>query len=311
MPALCYASYMNALLRNLRRTLRRFQEHEGPRVAASIAFYVLFSSVPALAFLIASVTWVIRDPHDQAHIVSHLLELLPTGSEQNREALMPIVDAVRKASGGLTVLGSLGLVWSSLGMFSAARWGLNRAWGTKSRANFFGIRLMDLAAAVGIWMLLLLSALATAAIHLLSGEGASLPAGSWLPGLAWTAVQSSIPAALSFAAFLFVYRYVPSVEHRVRDVFPAALVATSAFELTKHLFAFYVRLMTKSSPLFAALGGTLGFMLWVYLCAVILLLGAELGYVSSRYALSHEMELDQVKGKNRRPQHQRKSEEKA
>jgi len=302
---------MNALLRHLRRTLRRFQDHEGPRVAASIAFYVLFSSVPALAFLIASVTWVIRDPHDQAHIVSHMIELLPTGSEQNREALMQIVNSVRKASGGLTVLGALGLAWSSLGMFNAARWGLNRAWGTKSRANFLGVRLMDFAVAVGIWMLLLLSALATAAIHLLAGHGAPLPASSWLPGLAWTAVQSSIPAALSFAAFLFVYRYVPSVEHRMKDVFPAALVATCAFELTKHLFAFYVRLMTKSSPLFAALGGTLGFMLWVYLCAAILLLGAELGYVSSRYALSHEVMLDQPKRDNRRRQRSRESKQKA
>ncbi|HEX5032234.1 MAG TPA: YihY/virulence factor BrkB family protein [Candidatus Eisenbacteria bacterium] len=301
---------MNALLRNLRRTLRRFQDHEGPRIAASIAFYVLFSSIPALAFLITSVTWVIRDPHDQAHVMSHMLELLPTGSEQNRAALMQIVDAVRKASGGLNVLGAVGLAWSSLGMFSAARWGLNRAWGTKSRASFFGVRLMDLAAAVGIWMLLLLSALATAAVHLLSGEGAPLPATSWLPGLAGTAVQSSIPAALSFAAFLFVYRYVPSVEHRMKDVFPAALFAMGAFELTKHLFAFYVRLMTKSSPIFAALGGTLGFMLWVYLCAVILLLGAELGYVSSRYALSHEVLVDQPKGDDRRRQRHRESKQK-
>ena len=302
---------MNALLRNLRRTLRRFQEHEGPRVAASIAFYVLFSSVPALAFLITSVTWVIRDPHDQAHVIGHMLELLPTGSEQNRAALMHIVDAVRKASAGLNVLGAVGLAWSSLGMFGAARWGLNRAWGTKSRANFFGVRLMDLAAAVGIWMLLLLSALATAAIHLLSGEGAPLPTTSWLPGLAWTAAESSIPAALSFAAFLFVYRYVPSVEHRMKDVFPAALFAMCAFEVTKHLFAFYVRLMTKSSALFAALGGTLGFMLWVYLCAAILLLGAELGYVSSRYALSHEVLVDQPKRNNRRRQHGRESKQKA
>jgi membrane protein len=302
---------MKALIRNLRRTLRRYQDHEGPRVAASIAFYVLFSSVPALAFLIASVTWVIRDPHDQAHIVGHMLDLLPTGSEQNREVLLRIVTAVRKASGGLTVLGALGLAWSSLGMFSAARWGLNRAWGTKSRANFLGVRLMDLAAAAGIWMMLLLSALATAAVHLLAGEGALLPASSWLPGLAWNAAQSSIPAALSFAAFLFVYRYVPSVEHRLRDVFPAALVATCAFELTKHLFAFYVHLMTKTSPLFAALGGTLGFMLWVYLCAAILLLGAELGYVSSRYALSHEVLLDQPKREDRQRQDQGQSEEKA
>jgi len=302
---------MKALIRNLRRTLRRYQDHEGPRVAASIAFYVLFSSVPALALLIASVTWVIRDPHDQAHIVSHMLDLLPTGSEQNREILLHIVTAVRKASGGLTVLGALGLAWSSLGMFSAARWGLNRAWGTKSRANFLGVRLMDFAAAVGIWMLLLLSALATAAVHLLAGEGTPLPASSWLPGLAWNAAQSSIPAALSFAAFLFVYRYVPSVEHRLKDVFPAAIVATCAFEITKHLFAFYVRLMTKSSPLFAALGGTLGFMLWVYLCAAILLLGAELGYVSSRYALSHEVLLDQPEREDRQRKNQGQSEKKA
>ena len=302
---------MKALIRNLRRTLRRYQDHEGPRVAAAIAFYVLFSSVPALALLIASVTWVIRDPHDQAHIVGHMLDLLPTGSEQNREVLVRIVTAVRKASGGLTVLGALGLAWSSLGMFSAARWGLNRAWGTKSRANFLGVRLMDLAAAVGIWMMLLLSALATAAVHILAGDGTPLPASSWLPGLAWNAAQSSIPAALSFAAFLFVYRYVPSVEHSLKDVFPAALVATCAFEITKHLFAFYVHLMTKTSPLFATLGGTLGFMLWVYLCAAILLLGAELGYVSSRYALSHEVLLDQPERKDRQRHDQGQSKDKA
>lgn len=96
----------------------------------------------------------------------------------------------------------------------------------------------------------------------------------------------------------------------MKDVFPAALFAMGAFELTKHLFAFYVRLMTKSSPIFAALGGTLGFMLWVYLCAVILLLGAELGYVSSRYALSHEVLVDQPKGDDRRRQRHRESKQK-
>ena len=290
---------MRPLIRNLRRTLARFRDHEGARVSASIAFYVLFSSVPALAFLIASVSWVVRDPRDQAHIVSHMLELLPTGSEQNREILTGIVTAVRKASRGLTVLGAVGLAWSSLGMFSAARWGLNRAWGVRPRAGFLRVRLTDLAAAVGIWVLLFLSATATAAVHILAGEGAPLPAISWLPGLAWSAAQNSIPAALAFTAFLFLYRYVPSVDHGLKDVFPAALVAAGAFEITKYVFALYVGLMTRSSPLFAALGGVLGFMLWVYLCAAILLLGAELAYVSSRYALAHEVVVDRPKGHDR------------
>jgi uncharacterized BrkB/YihY/UPF0761 family membrane protein len=69
--------------------------------------------------------------------------------------------------------------------------------------------------------------------------------------------------------------------------------------------------MTKTSPLFAALGGTLGFMLWVYLCAAILLLGAELGYVSSRYALSHEVLLDQPEREDRQRENQGQSEKKA
>ena len=69
--------------------------------------------------------------------------------------------------------------------------------------------------------------------------------------------------------------------------------------------------MQVTPPLFAALGGTLGFMLWVYLCAVILLLGAELGYVSSRYALSHEVLVDQPKRDDRRRQRNRESKHKA
>ena len=270
------------IFQDLRGTLARFREHEGSRIAAAIAFYVLFSAAPAVALLVVSVGWVVRDPHEQTHVLGHMLELLPTGSTQNRVFLNNSVRVIEKTSAGISLVGLLGLAWSGLGMFSAARWGLNRAWGVRGRSGLLGIHLTDFGVALGIWLLLFGSAAASAAIHVLTHESAAW-AGGPMPALrsemAWTVARWCIPAALSLIAFLFLYRYVPNVPHRLRDVFPAAVVATGFFEISKYLYALYVRLMASHSSLYSALGGVLGFMLWVYLCSAILLIGAEFAYV--------------------------------
>jgi membrane protein len=274
---------MKLLLANLRRTFLRFQEHEGARIAASIAFFVLFSAVPSGALLILSVGWTIHDPHEQAHLLGHMLELLPAGSSQNRAFLLHSVEAIRKASGGISLLGVLGLTWSSLGTFSAARWGLNRAWGVRGRGGFVRVRARDFVTGLGIWALLVVSAASTAGLHVLLGERqlpvGGLPTG---PDLVWASIEWTMPALLSFGGFFFVYWYVPNVTHRMRDVLPAALVATGMFEASKYLFGLYVSMIASRSSLFGALGGILGFMLWVYVCSAILLLGAEFASVYRR-----------------------------
>jgi membrane protein len=266
--------------RNMRRTLLQFQEHEGARTAASIAFFVLFSAVPSAALLIFSVGWVVRDAHQQAHLLGHMLELLPAGSPQNRAFLMSSVGAIKRASAGISVMGVAGLAWSSLGMFSATRWGLNRAWGAPRRLGFVRVRVRDFVTGLGIWALLVVSAASTAGLHILLGER-ELPAGGFPsgPDLVWATVQWTMPALFSFSGFFFVYWYVPNVTHRMRDVLPAALVATALFEISKYGFGLYVALIASRSSLFGALGGILGFMLWVYLCSAILLLGAEFASV--------------------------------
>lgn len=268
------------LARNLRRTVIRFQEHDGAQNAASIAFFVLFSAVPSAAILVLSVGWTMHDPHDQAHLLGHMLELLPVGSPQNRAFLLDSVESIKKASTGISVLGVAGLAWSALGMISATRWGLNRAWGVSGRRGFVRVRLRDFVTGLGIWALLVVSAASTAGIHILLGERevpmGGLPSG---PDLVWASVQWSMPALLSFAGFFFVYWYVPNVAHRMKDVIPAALVATALFEISKYLFGLYVAMVASRSTLFGALGGILGFMLWVYVCSAILLLGAEFASV--------------------------------
>lgn len=271
---------MKTFASNLRRTGLRFQEHEGARTAASIAFFVLFSAVPSAALLIISVGWAIRDPQEQAHVLGHMLELLPVGSPQNRAFLLNSVEAIRKASAGVSLMGVVGIAWSALGMFGAARWGLNRAWGASPRRGLLRVGLRDFVTALGIWALLVISSASTAGLHVLLGER-EVPAHGLAtgPDLIWASIEWTMPALLSFGGFFFLYWFVPNVAHRMRDVVPAALVATALFEISKHLFGLYVSLIASRSSLFGALGGILGFMLWVYVCSAILLVGAEFASV--------------------------------
>src|SRR5262249_11927642 len=150
-------------------------------------FFVLFSAVPSLALLTLSVGWAIHDTHQQAHVLGHLLELLPAGSSQNHAFLLNAVHSIAKASAGISGVGIRGLAWSSVGMFAALRWGLDRAWGVRGRMGFVAVRLRDFAAMLGIWLLLLLSAVGTTAIHMATGEHqlptTGIPLG---PDLMWT-----------------------------------------------------------------------------------------------------------------------------
>jgi membrane protein len=73
-------------------------------------------------------------------------------------------------------------------------------------------------------------------------------------------------------------------------VLPAALVATGMFEVSKYRFGFYVAMIASRSPLFGALGGILGFMLWIYVCSSILLFGAEFASIYRRRRASEGAE---------------------
>ncbi len=85
-----------------------------------------------------------------------------------------------------------------------------------------------------------------------------------------------MPAFFSFFVFAFLYRYVPNVRTSLQTLWPGVVVATVLFEVLKNGFSLYVAYFTSYDLAYGTLGGVLLFMLWTYLSASILLLGAEL-----------------------------------
>jgi membrane protein len=253
------------------RTLRAFGDDHGTLLAAAIAYYVLFSFIPLMTLMLAIFGFVMRDPQAQQSALDHLLGTIPLG----QNVIFDWIRSVSRHSGTLSLIGFAGLVWASSGMFGAVRSALNIAWDVEPRHGIVLQQLIDFGAALGLGVLLMASMAGTILAHFLQTLSlrSGIPAGQIqtlfrIGGLL-------LPALISFAAFLLIYRKVPNVKHGTGDVWPGALLATVLFELSKHGFAFYVSHYNSYQAIYGVLGGVMLFMLWTYLAAMILLIGAE------------------------------------
>lgn len=267
----------------LRRTAQEFLSDRCPEMASAIAYNVLFSILPVVALLVAGMGFVLRMPEVRQSVVDRLLENLPI-----RGGL--VVDAVRavsQASESLTVAGVIALIWAGMGLFGTLRHALNIAWGVKPRHNLFRQRLKDLSAMLIAGLLLAVSIGGTS--MLFSIRDFTMPLlgpYSEMFAVIWSAVIWLFPSLITFAVFSMLYRYVPSVDHGFRDIWPGALTATILFEIAKHGFAIYVANFTRYEVLYGALGAVMLFLLWVYVSALILLIGAELAAEWKRCTLA-------------------------
>jgi len=259
----------------LRQAIKHFFVHDCPQLAATIAFYALFSGIPALALIVASFGLLLsREPLRQ-NVTDQVLDLLPFSTQQNRMLVGDSIRALQHAAGGLTIAGIAGLFWSAFGMLAAIRWALNRVWNVPGRKGLVRPRLFDLLTALALWTLIFLSLLGTTVLHTLR-QLAESDLAVRVPFL-WNAAQLAVPAVFTFASFLLLFRTLPNVPaHRIAHVWRAAIAGTILFEIAKHGFAWYVISFSRHEALYGSLGSLMLFMLWTYVSAMILLFAAEL-----------------------------------
>ena len=266
---------MNNPWKLLTRTEAEFGQDHCTQMAAAIAYHLLFSFIPLISGLLAVLGFVMRDPQQQRNAVDRVLAVLPL---QSGTLILDSIRNISNQTGALTVIGLLGLLWAASGLFGAVRVALNIAWNVKAKRGFITDKLLDLGAVLGLGVLLVASLAGTMTIHLLQTLSMNL-SGAIVTGslqTLFTVLGVVVPAVFSFVAFLLLYRYVPNVQHGVGDVWPGALAATLLFEVAKHGFAFYVSHFNRYQALYGALGAVMLFMLWTYLSAIIMLIGAEL-----------------------------------
>lgn len=184
---------------------------------------------------------------------------------------------VSQISGALTVIGLVGMAWTSSTMFGAIRRALNIVWGISRPRPFVQQKFFDLMMVGGVGVLLLFSVVSTGLLRTVReiSDDALGPLSTGT-GPVWGLLPFLLPGVFSFAVFSVVYRYAPAANVRWRDVWVGGLVAAVLFEIMKNAFAFYVANFGNYDVLYGSLGGILFFLTGTFLSANILLFGAEM-----------------------------------
>jgi membrane protein len=257
-------------------TIRRYSDDNCSLLAAAISYYVLFSVVPLTIFLASIFGFVMRNENTRQEVVDRIVQATPLEQKQGTNVVSDTIKGVSRVSAPLTVVGLVGLAWSASAMFGAIRRGLNIAFGVETGRPVVQQKLVDFGMLMGLGLMLALSVAGTGLLSALEARSSDFLGPLAGNSLFWEVVLSLIPAVLSFLLFLLVYRYVPAAGVGFRDVWPGALLAAVLFEVLKNGFAIYIANFNNYDLAYGALGGILLFLLWTYVTANILLLGAEL-----------------------------------
>lgn len=270
------------------RTSRLYMDDSCGTYAAAIAYYAIFSLVP-LSLITLSIFGLVVKEQTITQFVFDQLPLQETPSVYS--SVQQIVQRAHDISVAGLSFGVVALLWSSSGIFSAVRKGLNAASHRKRQRSYLHGKLIDITLVPALGVLILLSVGLTAVSQVIIERLGSVGPLNFDTNLALRVSSYVIPASISFGMFALLYKYVPTVRPAWPETLAGAGFATFLFEVTKNFYAmiFALTAFSKDTAIYAGFGNALGFLLWLFLNASILLLGAEFGR-----AVRHETAPEEV-----------------
>jgi membrane protein len=248
--------------------------------AAALAFYLTLSIFPALILLLSIVPYLPIARVDQA-IMDLLGQALP--AEAYGMVQQVVMEVTGEQRGGLLSFGLLGTLWAaSTGMYGTMQQ-LNITYGAKEGRSFLRGR------ATALLLSLLFGAMVLAAFALIVFGGIvqdwighrfgfSDPLLLFFAGFRWVVIVLAL-----LLGFAMIYRYAPNVERRFSFLSPGSAVGVTLIIIASVGFAIYTRNFGDYSATYGSVGAMIALMLWLYLVALVLLLGSEINVLLARY----------------------------
>ncbi|MCK0097720.1 YihY/virulence factor BrkB family protein [Yoonia sp. F2084L] len=242
-------------------------------IAAGVAFYGLLALFPAITAVLA-IGGLLVEPNQIINQLSALSGIVP-------EAVMNIIteQATEVAGSREGGLGLAAIVGIALAIYSASKGmgslmdGMNVAYDEKEERGFIRLKLETLGLTLFLIFGLLVAFSAMIGIPILLN---ALSFGAFAETAAGIAIIAII-LALSLVGLAVLYGYGPSRDApEFKWVSPGAIAACIIWLIGSAGFAFYVANFGSYNESFGALGGVVVLLMWLWISAFIVMLGAEL-----------------------------------
>lgn len=255
------------------RVWREASSDHLPMVAASCAFYALLALFPALSVLI-SLYGLALDPSGVESQLAVVAGVLPATTYQMiAQRVHDLASTGQTRLGWRLAFSLMFALWTATAGTKAMMTALNMTYEEKEKRGF----LRFTATAVALTLLGLVGI--SLALSIIVGLPAVLSF-AWLGPLANLALQLVSWALLLGFLMLglaMLYRFGPSrAEAKWRWITPGSLLVAVLWLAASLLFSFYVANFASYDVTYGSLGAVVVALMWFYISAFVVLLGAEL-----------------------------------
>jgi membrane protein len=242
-------------------------------LAAELAYYFFLALFPALLFLVAIVSFIPVTGLLDA-ITSNLARVAP--GEVLAIVQDQILNIAHEKNGGLLTLGMLGTIWSTSSGLNAIIDTLNQAYDIQEGRPWWKVKLIALGLTIAL-ALFIVTSFALVLVGPTLAEKVAVwahlgPAFAW----SWKILQWPLVFALVTLGMALIYYYAPDAVQEWVWITPGSIFATTLWLIISLGFKFYVARFTSYNATYGAIGGVIVLMLWFYLSALAVLVGAEL-----------------------------------
>ncbi len=249
--------------------MHKFFADRGTHLAAMVAYFALLSFVP-LVFLALALFGLADRAQASDFFVKELEHAFPGTSI---ESIVTLAVRVQKNAAALGIIGGIGLLWSSLSLFSALESALNIVYGLPNRRFLHG---------KGIAAALTASVLTTLFVSLVVGFLGvdflkhNLGTFARSPALAYiVSIGTSLVGVFLF--LLVIYHWLPNTDVAWEEALPGAVLGALVLEASFQVLPFFVRFADINVTL-RTLGGPAILLLWMYVMANVIVFGGELNW---------------------------------
>lgn len=260
----------------LKRVIQEFLTDNCPLYAAAISFNLLLSLFPFVIAIISAASFFMDSATAKEQIIQGVTYMFSISSD----LIANIINVVIEARGTSGILAVIFLIIGGLAFFDVVRISLNKVWNVEKPQNFFKGHLIDMAMMFGMAVLFVISYLIIMFLRVFSESGIVLFAGFPDCGLVILHILVfALDILLLFVVFLLLYKFIPNLNIRWRDVWFGALMAAILAEIANFVFTTFITSFKPYDLVYGPLGAVVALLFWAYLISVIGLLFAKLSAV--------------------------------
>ncbi len=268
----------------LQQLFKEWGEDKASRLAASMAYYTVFSIPPLIVFVLAIAGQVFEDAN--AQLERQLSGLL--GSQAADSVAQIIENASQPGSDESTwavIIGLITLILGASGAFAQLQDALNTIWDVqpdpaRGIVGTIKDRIFSYSLVLGVAFLLLVSLVLSAALSQLTDL---LTGGAEELAIVGMVINFVVSLIVITGLFALMFKYIPDVIIQWGDVWRGAIVTAILFSIGKFAIGLYLG-QSSIADSYGAAGALIILLLWVNYSAQILFFGAEFTQVyANRY----------------------------